>query len=287
MLLRNLLLLPAIAGSVSGVELPPMFSNHAVLQGGEAVPVWGWATPSESVKVSFAGQSKQAVANEKGEWRIELAAMKANAKGRELVVTGSKSGPVTVSDLVVGEVWMASGQSNMQWALSATERAKEDIPKATFPAVRMFLTDLVTAATPQRRVGGKWYKTNPENAGKFSAVGYYFALNLHTELGRPVGIIRTAWGGKPSESFTSRETLSSKPEGKALIEKLDQEMKRFDAGKAKADYEKKLAWEMRGYRGVIHESAASEIKHTKVMVYKAMVQSLREEIEKLTNTTKG
>ncbi|MDE0595427.1 MAG: hypothetical protein OSB65_09285 [Roseibacillus sp.] len=246
MLLRKLLPLPviALAGSVSGVELPTMFSNHAVLQRGEAVPVWGWATPSESVKVSFAGQSKQAVANEKGEWRIELAPMKANVKGRELVVTGSKSGPVTVSDLLVGEVWMASGQSNMQWALSATERAKEDIPKATFPAVRMFLTDLVTAATPQRRVGGKWHETNPENAGKFSAVGYYFALNLHTELGVPVGIIRTAWGGKPSEAFTSRETLSSKPEGKALIEKLDQEMKRFDAGKAKANYEKKLAaWE--------------------------------------------
>lgn len=242
----SLLLISSCFGALpaSAVELPTMFSNHAVLQRGEVVPVWGRGKPGEAVSVAFAGQAKRTTADEKGNWRIELAGLKASAKGRELVVTGAETGDVKVVDVLVGEVWMASGQSNMQWSLSATERAKEDIPEANHPAIRMFLTDLVTAASPRDRVGGKWHQTTPQNAGKFSAVGYYFGLKVHQELGVPVGIIRTAWGGKPSEAFTSRETLASKPEGKALIDKLDGEMKRFDVGKAQAEYEKKLAgWE--------------------------------------------
>ncbi|MFP6878197.1 MAG: sialate O-acetylesterase [Roseibacillus sp.] len=226
------------------IELPTMFSDHAVLQRGEAVPVWGWGEAGETVTVSFADQSNTGTAGGDGSWRVELGALKENATGRDLVVEGSKSGEVKVTDVLVGEVWMASGQSNMQWSLSQTERAKDDIPKANFPAMRMFLTDLATAVKPLRKVGGKWYQTTPENAGKFSAVGYYFALKVHREVGVPVGIIRTSWGGKPSEAFTSRETLSSKPEGKALVDRLDAEMKNFDSAKVRADYQKKLAaWE--------------------------------------------
>jgi sialate O-acetylesterase len=241
---KLLCILTALGSTASAVELPTMFSDHAVLQRAEPVPVWGWAKPGEAVEVTFAGQTKRATANEDGRWRVELDSLEASATGRDLQVTGSESGAKTVRDVLVGEVWMASGQSNMQWALSATERANEDIPKARFPAVRMFLTDLVTAASPRARVGGKWFPTTPETAGKFSAVGYYFALKVHAELDVPVGIIRTAWGGKPSEAFTSRETLASKPEGKALVDRLDDDMKRFDAAKATAAYEKQLArWE--------------------------------------------
>ena len=226
------------------LELPAMFSDHAVLQRGEAVPVWGWADAEETVTVSFGGQSKKTTAAADGSWRVLLDPMEESATGRRLAVAGSGGGTLEVEDVLVGEVWMASGQSNMQWSLSATERAREDIPKADFPAVRMFLTDLVTAQTSQRKVGGQWLLTTPENAGKFSAVGYYFGLKLHQETGVPVGIIRTAWGGKPSEAFTSRETLSSKPEGKALVDRLDADMKAFDPAKVKAAYEKKLAaWE--------------------------------------------
>ncbi len=233
--------LPGVAG---GVELPTMLGNHAVLQRGEPVPVWGWGKPGEEVTVSFAGQVKRARVNEKGSWRLELDAMEASAKGRPMEVTGADGQSVKVEDVLVGEVWMASGQSNMQWALSATERAKEDIPTANDPAVRMFLTDLVTAGSPQRRVGGEWNVTTPQNAGKFSAVGYYFALRLREELGVPVGIIRTAWGGKPSEAFTSRESLAMEPEGTALLQKLDSEMRRFDLARAQVNYEKKVeAWQ--------------------------------------------
>ena len=233
-----------LAPWASGIELPAMFSRHAVLQQEETVAVWGWGTPGEAVSVTFAGQSKRTMADEEGNWRIELAPLKASAEGQILEVTGEESGRLEVEDILVGEVWMASGQSNMQWALSATERAKEDIPAANHPGIRMFLTDLVTAASPRRRVGGEWNVTTPQSAGKFSAVGYYFALKLHAEVGVPVGIIRTAWGGKPSEAFTSRQTLMEEPEGRALLQKLDAEMRRFDLVKAEAAYQKQLEnWE--------------------------------------------
>ncbi len=248
MRLPSALLIPAVlclkVPAVPGIELPTMFGRHAVLQREEAVPVWGWGKPGEVVRVTFAGQSKRTTADDKGNWRVELDALEASASGQVLEVTGTESGRLRVPDLLVGEVWMASGQSNMQWALSSTERAKQDIPRADHPAIRMFLTDLVTAASPRRRVGGEWNVTTPQNAGKFSAVGYYYALKLHAEVGVPVGIIRTAWGGKPSEAFTSRKMLMSKPEGRALLQKLDAETRRFDLGRAEAQYEKKLeAWE--------------------------------------------
>jgi sialate O-acetylesterase len=228
----------------SAVELPRMFSDHGVLQQGAVVPVWGWGSPGETISVEFGGQKVVQKAGEDGEWRIELKDLTANSTGRNMMVTGDASGAVEVKNLLVGEVWMASGQSNMQWTLSQTERAKEDIPAANDPGVRMFLTAQVTAATPQRKVAGSWFEADPANVGKFSAVGYYFAVKLHQELGVPVGIICTAWGGRPSEAFTSREGLSTRPEGKGLVDALDAEMKNYDPEKARAAYETALAtWE--------------------------------------------
>ena len=233
-----------MASPVSGIELPGMFSGHAVLQRGLSVPVWGWGTPAEEVEVRFAGQIKRTTVDEEGRWRLSLSPLDATAEGQILVVEGSESGQVIVEDILVGEVWLASGQSNMQWALSATERALQDIPAADHPGIRMFLADLTTSAIPRRRVGGEWNVATPLTAGKFSAVGYYFALKLHRELGVPVGIIRAAWGGKPVESFTSRETLATEPEGRALLQNLDAEMRRFDLGAAEASYKKQMAaWE--------------------------------------------
>jgi sialate O-acetylesterase len=242
--LKIALLSGAMVVTSAAVELPRMFSDGGVLQQGEAVPVWGWGTPGETVSVEFGDQKVSAKAGPDGEWKIELKSLAANATGRTMTVTGDASGVIAVSNLLVGEVWMASGQSNMQWSLAQTERAKEDIPAANYPGIRMFLTERVTAATPQRKVGGSWLEATPANAGKFSAVGYYFGLKLHQELGVPVGIICTAWGGRPAEAFTSREGLATKPQGKALLDALDAEMKTYDPEKAQAAYEKALAaWE--------------------------------------------
>ena len=238
------LLSGAMVLAAKAVELPTMFSDHAVLQQGESVPVWGWGDPGEVVTVEFGGQKASGKAGENGEWRIELKKLETNATGRPLTVTGASSGKVELKNILVGEVWMASGQSNMQWSLSRTERAKEDIPAAKFPAVRMFMTKNVTAVTPQRKVDGAWFETTPETVGNFSAVGYYFALKLHRELDVPVGMINTAWGGKPSEAFTSRDGLMTEPEGKALVESLDAAMAQYDPEKAAEAHKKALAaWE--------------------------------------------
>lgn len=237
----NVLLAGALMSSAVAVELPTMFSDHAVLQQGTKVPVWGWGEAGEVVTVEFGGQKKESKVGQDGAWSVELAPLEVNATGTTMTVTGASSGAVEVKDLLVGEVWMASGQSNMQWSLRQTERAQEDTAAAKFPSVRMFLSNRVTAATPQRKVAGSWLETRPENAGNFSAVGYYFALKLHRELGVPVGIICTAWGGKPSEAFTSREGLLTEPEGKGLVDQLDAAMEAYDPGKAKANYEKALA----------------------------------------------
>ena len=238
------LLTGAMVVTSTAVELPTMFSDHGVFQRGETVPVWGWGEAGEAVTVEFGGQKVAAQVGKDGSWRVELKPMEANATGQSMNVAGTSSGRVEVKDILVGEVWMASGQSNMQWTLTQTERAKQDIPAANHPGLRMFLTKQVTAATPQRKVPGSWLEATPAYAGRFSAVGYYFGLKLHRELGVPVGIICTAWGGKPSEAFTSREGLMTEPEGKALVAQLDAQAKGYDEAKALAAYEKALAaWE--------------------------------------------
>lgn len=222
------------------IKLPNMFGDRAVLQRGEELSIWGWAEAGETVTVAFEGQMKSAQAGADGTWKVALDALKANATPQVLTVSGSTSESITVADVLVGEVWMASGQSNMQWSLSRTEGAKEEIAGATNPGLRMFLTDLKTAAEPQTDAGGQWLDTTPANAGSFSAVGYYYGKRLHADLKVPVGIIRTAWGGKPSEAFTTKETLASKPQGKALVAQWDERMAAFDAEKEQVKYEKKL-----------------------------------------------
>jgi sialate O-acetylesterase len=234
------LLTGAMVVTSTAVELPTMFGDHGVFQRGEAVPVWGWGEAGETVTVEFGGQKAAGKVAADGSWRVELKAMEANAAGQTLKVDGSSSGSVEIKDILVGEVWMASGQSNMQWTLSQTERARQDIPKADHPGLRMFLTKQTTAAEPQRKVAGSWLETTPANAGRFSAVGYYYGLRLHQELGVPVGIICTAWGGKPSEAFTSREGLMTEPEGKALVHQLEVAARNYNEAKATAAYEKAL-----------------------------------------------
>lgn len=184
----------------TAVELPRMFSDHGVLHQGTLVPVWGWGSPGETVTVEFAGQKVAGKADSNGEWRIELKYLTANATGGKMTVTGGSGGMVEVLDLLVGEVWMASGQSNMQRPLAGADHGKEDAAAAGFPGIRMFLAHQKPHDVPQRKVGGSWAVCSPSTAGEFSAVGYHFAQRLHQELGVPIGIIRPvgmihAWVG--------------------------------------------------------------------------------------------
>jgi sialate O-acetylesterase len=224
---NSALLSGAIVSTSVAVELPRMFSDHAVLQQGTIVPVWGWGTPGEIVTVGFAGQKVAGKADSNGEWRLELQYLTANATGSTMTVTGESSETVEVRDLLIGEVWMASGQSNMQRPLAGAEHGKEDTAAADFPGIRMFLAHGKPHDVPQRKAGGSWVVCSPSTAGEFSAVGCHFALRLHQELGVPIGIIRPVFPGKPVEAFTSREGLLAKPAGAALVHAMDEEVRKF------------------------------------------------------------
>ena len=227
------------SGALADVRLPSIFSDAMVLQRGEAAPVWGTAAGGEAVKVSFAGQQHHTKADAKGRWQVKLAKMKENTQPADLVVEGKNK--ITIKNVLVGEVWVCSGQSNMQWTVAQAANPEQEIAAAKFPLVRMFNIERETAETPQSDCKGKWLEANPANTGAFSAVGYFFGRSLHQDLKVPVGLINTSWGGTRVEAWTSLDALKDRPCAKDMLADWDAQAETYDAKKAKEDYDKKAA----------------------------------------------
>ena len=201
--------------AAAAVNLPSVFSDHMVVQRDKAIPIWGTASPGEEVTVEFAGQTKRAKADVAGKWMVQLDALPANARPQVLKVGG-----VTIQDVLVGEVWLASGQSNMEWEMQMKPDSKADIPNANHPQLRLIEIPKTVALTPQNDVSAAWATCTPESAATFSAVGYYFGLRLHEELKVPIGIIQSAWGGTRIEPWTSEAAFDTVPELKAFAEEV-------------------------------------------------------------------
>ncbi len=221
------------------VSLPAVFSDDMVLQRGAKVPVWGWATPGEEVSVSFAGQTQKTKADDKGDWKVSLDALIEHGEPTDLVVTGKNT--LTVKQVLVGEVWVCSGQSNMQLTVSEAADAQKEIADAKFPQIRMFNVERISAMAPQKDTKGKWLACDPANTPQFSAVAYFFGRKLHQDLKVPVGLINTCWGGTRAEAWTSREALEQLPAAKAMLTDWEQQLKTFDPAKAKAEFDQKQA----------------------------------------------
>jgi sialate O-acetylesterase len=187
----------------------PLFCDGAVLQRGEPVPVWGAAAPGEKVTVEFSGQSASAVAGADGRWQIVLPPLEASATPRDLVLRGNNL--VAVKDVLVGEVWLASGQSNMAMMLNQAKDGKAEAKAAAFPLVREFKTIKRSSHQPINIAEGSWVPALPATAGQFSAVAYYFALDLHRKLKVPVGIINSSWGGSRIDPWISRDAYQANP----------------------------------------------------------------------------
>lgn len=200
------LLAAPVAVQAAEIKLASVFTDHAVLQREAAVPVWGTATPGETVTVEFAGQRKTATADTRGKWLVKLDPLAANAEPREL-----KTGGVTLRDVLVGEVWLAGGQSNMGLPLSAAHDAAQAIPQAGDSQLRLFKVALKTAAEPQENATGEWKISTPETAKDFSAAAYFFAKELRRVLGCPVGVISAPWGGTPIQTWISLDGLKQNP----------------------------------------------------------------------------
>lgn len=205
-LLHAACFLSLITATHAAVKLPSVFTDHMVLQREKAVPVWGKAAPGEEVTVEFAGQKKTTKAGADGKWMVKLDAMQANAQPQIL-----KAGDVTVRDVLVGEVWLASGQSNMEWEMSWKPDTTADIANASHPSLRLLKIPKTVATFPQDDVPAAWAPCTPQTVASFSAVGYHFGLRLHEELKVPVGVILSAWGGTRIEPWTSIEGFDAVP----------------------------------------------------------------------------
>ena len=191
------------------VRLPALFTDHMVLQQEMQVPVWGWADDGESVTVEFRGKKVSTVAKA-GKWSVKLAKQKPGAPGA-LVVAG-KNNRLEINDVVVGEVWIASGQSNMEWPLARSFESTNDIASSGNPDLRLFTVPKLKAVVPVADVKGNWQLAAPDTVPNFSAVGYYFGRALQQARKVPVGIIHTSWGGSPAEVWMSEEMLRSTEE---------------------------------------------------------------------------
>lgn len=188
------------------VTLAPLFQDHAVLQRDQPLPVWGRAEAGEHVTVAFQGQQVGTTAAADGRWIVYLAAVPASAEPSQLVVTGKNT--VTLTDLLVGEVWLASGQSNMEWNVARSQDAEQEIAAARHPLLRHIKIEHTVAGAPGDAVKTTgWKAATPETAGDFTAVGYFFARDLQRKLGVPVGLINSTWGGTAVEVWMGEAAL--------------------------------------------------------------------------------
>lgn len=200
---RRLLAVAVLAGvaTVAGssafadVKLPAVISDHMVLQQGMAIPVWGTAAAGEEVTVSFGTDKASTKADDKGEWEVKLAALKASDKPEDLIVSGKNK--IEVKDILVGEVWVCSGQSNMEFGMGNVKNHEKEIADANYPEIRLFTVPKSVKTEPQHDTTGHWDACSPKTVGGFSAVGYFFGRDLNKNLKIPIGLIHTSWVAPP------------------------------------------------------------------------------------------
>jgi sialate O-acetylesterase len=222
------------------LKLPALFCDHMVLQREKPVAVWGWADVGEEITVEFAGQKKSVRTDGDGRWSLRLEPLSASAEGRLLIVSGKDGRKATVSDVLVGDVWLGSGQSNMAMTVNRAKDFEKEKSTANFPLLRHFKEESAGAETAQTQAKGKWLACTPDNVGGFSATLYFFGREIHREAGVPVGLINTSVGGTPIEAWIAPEIQESKPALKAALEAQSAATPKIDKEKADAQYAAEL-----------------------------------------------
>lgn len=225
------------------VQLAGVFGDHMVLQRDVEFPVWGWAASGSEITVQFAGQSRSATAGSDGRWSVQFAATSAGGP-HNLTVSGD--GELSVTDVWVGEVWLCSGQSNMAMTVSRARDYAAEQAKADLPMIRHFKTSAHATPEPQKDCHGEWTLCTAETVGSFTATGFFFGRKLHEELGVPVGLVNSSWGGTDIAAWTSLNAQQAQP---AIVPKLaayDAAIDAFDLQAANQTYQESLAkWEKR------------------------------------------
>ena len=215
--------------------LHPLFSDEAVLQRGKPVQVWGWAAPGETVAVALAGSglehaTAEATAGADGRWQAAIGPFTAGGPYILTATAGAKK--AEAKDLLVGDVWLCTGQSNMEFAVNGAKNAAAEKADANWPRIRHIAVARTNAAHPEELIKGQWRICSPETVGGFTAVGYFFGRDLHQELKVPIGLIHSSWGGTRAECWTSAEALETLPEQAEEVGKFRKLVADADAQRA-------------------------------------------------------
>ncbi|MEQ1761531.1 MAG: sialate O-acetylesterase [Pyrinomonadaceae bacterium] len=212
-------LISAVAASsaVAEVKVPDVIASSMVLQQGQAIPIWGTADAGESVTVTFAGKKKTVVAGADGKWRVDIGKFEASAGPRSMTIAGKNA--IELKDILVGEVWLVSGQSNMQWRVVESTGGEAAIAAANHPNIRLFNVSREVAFKKKQGPLATWLPTTPENVKDFSGAGYFFALELQKDLKVPVGIINSSYGGSQAEAWTPVSYLNASPDLKPAVDR--------------------------------------------------------------------
>ncbi len=242
-LVTSLLSLTLATSLHAEVSLPALFSDHMVLQQDVEAPIWGWADAGEKITVSIGGETRETTAGADGKWKARLPKLKAGDAGT-LTVSGSNT--VQIQDVLVGEVWLGSGQSNMAMTVSRAKDFEAEQAKSDLPQIRHFKENSRSAKEPQEKCAGEWVVCTPDSVGGFSATLFFFGRKIHAALGVPVGLINSSVGGTPIEAWIEPATQKAEPSLKPFFDVAAEATARMTSPEAIAQYEKQLAaWEKR------------------------------------------
>ena len=229
-------LFPTLVASAD-VTMPAIFSDHMVLQRNMTVPVWGWADPGEAVSVQVAGQTKTAKAGDDGRWSVKLDALKSSAP-TVMIVSGKNK--ITINDVLIGEVWLGSGQSNMAMTVSRANDFASEQKRADLPQIRMFKESSSSSKTPGKEGQGSWQFCSPTTVGSFSATLFFFGREIHRELGAPVGLINSSVGGTPIEAWIHADAQKANEDLKPFFAATERADAAIDVEQEKANYQRAL-----------------------------------------------
>lgn len=225
------------------VKLPHIFSDNMLIQRDKPIHIWGWADQNEEVEITFNGHSKKSKADKNGKWNLELSPMKFG--GPYVLTVKGQNNTITLNNILIGDVWLCSGQSNMEWTVKDVNNAGMEISSAYYPEIRSFDVVKDMSTTPKDNLNGQWTVCSPETVRNYSAVGYFFARELYKKTGIPIGIINSSWGGTDIETWIPKDafqTLPAKFSERYVNSSIpyDLETFMFENSKNRASYEQAL-----------------------------------------------
>lgn len=223
------------------IHLPSIFTDNMVLQRDRPNPLWGWEEPGEKITVTIAGSSISTTTAADGRWRTTLPALPARREPINIRVSSSTGSVRTIKNVLVGEVWVFVGPSNIYWPVSRCDSAQQEMASADFPEIRFFTVKRATADKAQDDCAGDWFECSPKTVGPVSGIAYFFSRRIHRDLNVPIGVLQSYWGGTRVEAWTSLTGLQKQPELKPILEWWKEaQAGQFDAKAAQEDYTQKL-----------------------------------------------